>query len=88
MQTFARQRRPLSAEPLGDMATVYVELLDEGTICWRSVMATWVAWNHFRLSGPVPKTEVWAFQPGEVVACRPKLFQDRRVGLVAYKRVA
>ena len=70
------------------MATVYVELLDEGTICWRPVLATWIGWNHFRLSGPVPETEVWAFQPGEVVACRPKLFEQRRLGLVAYKRVA
>ena len=74
------------------MSTVYVELVDEATICWRPVVATWIGWNHFRLGGPVPDTEVWAFQPGDVVACCPQLLRQRgldwRPALVAYKRVA
>ena len=62
---------------LGDMATVYVELLDEGTICWRPVAATWIGWNHFRLSGPVPKLKCGLFSPVKLLRVALSSFRRR-----------
>jgi hypothetical protein len=62
-----------------DQCTVYVFLLDEGTHVWRAVNAESVGPGLFRLCGPVPRTESWQFQPGEVVHCEERVFSGKHV---------
>src|SRR5438132_439283 len=49
--------------------TVYVELFDEAVDTWRPVEAVEVEPGRFRLEGPVPEVERWAFPAGSVVEC-------------------
>ena len=49
--------------------TIYVELLDEGTKCWRPVSAEHISDDVYRVLDFVPEGEVWSFQPGDVVRC-------------------
>ncbi|HTX75655.1 MAG TPA: shikimate kinase [Terracidiphilus sp.] len=67
-------------------ATIYVELLREGTPCWRPVNAERLSGDTFRIVDPVPNDETWAFQPGQVVRCRQQALQDG-LGLVAFESV-
>jgi hypothetical protein len=65
------------------MATIHVELLQEGTRVWRPVEATQVTSDLYELQGSVPTDEIWAFQPGDVVRCRWHTFGDGQRALVA-----
>lgn len=65
---------------------VYVELLEEGTPCWRPVEAENEGGNTYRLLGPLPEGEAWAFQPGERVLCKEHTFSSGERGLLAYAR--
>ena len=56
--------------------TVYVELLDEGVRSWRPVQADHLGADRYRLHGPIPANETWAFRPGEVVCCREQHMSD------------
>jgi shikimate kinase len=69
-------------EPL----TIYVELMDEGTTCWRPTAAERVSEDIFRITGQIPEGEHWAFQPGEIVRCHDRHFSEIG-GLVAYESV-
>lgn len=48
------------------IVTVYMPLLDEGTDVWAPVHAEQVG-DRFRVLGPMPTWEQWAFPPGAVV---------------------
>ncbi len=61
---------------MGEGSTIYVALLNEGTNVWRPVAADQVGIGLFRLLGPVPKTESWQFEPGEVVRCERRVLSD------------
>ena len=50
--------------------TIYMQLLDEGTDVWRPVQAETLAGGLFRVLGPVPQDEKWAFSPGAIVLCK------------------
>jgi hypothetical protein len=65
------------------MHQIYVALLDEGVDVWRPVQAEDLGNGVFRLVGPIPEGEVWAFQPGDTIRCSEKLFADGRKGMVA-----
>ena len=55
-----------------ERVTVYVELLEEGTVCLRPVEAV-VRGNVYTLIAPPdydPQSERWAFPPGSRVRCR------------------
>lgn len=67
--------------------TIYVELLGEGTKCWRPVDAECVSESTFRIMGQVPQDETWAFQPGEIVRCKERDLGHGR-GLVASSSVS
>lgn len=59
--------------------TVYVELLDEGVRCWRPTQAEMLDGGAFRLlaaDGDTDADERWAFQPGSIVRCEPRRFED------------
>ena len=66
--------------------TVFVELLEEGTPCWRPVEAEPLADDLFRLIGAKPDDESWAFNTGDIVRCKSQSFQNGQ-GLVAYEKV-
>ena len=62
------------SEPTGspERVTVYVELLEEGTLCLRPVGAL-VRGDVYTLVAPPdydPQIERWAFPPGSRVRCR------------------
>jgi hypothetical protein len=54
-----------------DPATIYVELLDEGTSAWRPVQAVIVAGGVYRIvsENHHPGDERWRFPSGAVVRC-------------------
>jgi len=66
-----------------DTVTVFVALLDEGTEVWRPAQAERIDAAHFRLLGPVPDDEVWAFSPGTIVRAVEKTFSGGTTALVA-----
>lgn len=59
------------------LATVYVELLNEGVDVWRPVEAEQKSKGVVRLPEEAPADEHWAFPPGSLVRC-----EVRDVGLV------
>ncbi len=71
-----------------ERATIFVQLVDEGTTCWRPVSAEHFARDLYRIMGSVPEEETWQFQPGEVVRCKLHEFADGGAGLVAYESVS
>jgi hypothetical protein len=68
------------------LITIYVSLLNEGTDCWRPVKAESLAEGLFRITDSQPEDEQWEFQPGQVVRCRERAFQDGE-GLVAFESI-
>ena len=64
--------------------TVYLELLNEGTDCWRPVEAKDLGEGRFQIISSQPEDEDWQFRPGDVIECRKKQLQDG-LCLVAYK---
>ena len=65
------------------MATIYIQLLNEGVDVWRPVDATHLADDRYRIEGDVPDGEDWQFQPGTVVRCDWMTFSDGERGLTA-----
>ena len=53
--------------------TIYVAQLDEGVATWRPLEAEQVGESRYRLvDASVPETEIREFQPGTLVACKPR----------------
>jgi hypothetical protein len=68
--------------------TIYVELMEEGTPCWRPVDAEYLGNEIYRIVGQKPEDEIWAFSAGDVVKCKLKAFQEGRPELVAHERIS
>ena len=68
---------------MADTATIYVPLLNEGTDTWRPVAAERLNRETFRVIGPMPDDEEWAFPPGSVVTVAAQVFADGSSGTVA-----
>ena len=66
--------------------TIYVALLDEGTICWRPVEACELELGRFKIESSEPEDESWMFKAGDIVECEPHQFQNGS-GLVASRKV-
>jgi hypothetical protein len=77
---------------MSELTTIHMPLLDEGTDVWRPVKAERMSDDTFRVLGPVPETEEWAFPPGTIVRCRYQtLSGDFGVSvkrLVAYEQIS
>jgi hypothetical protein len=75
---------------MSNMATVYVELLDEGVDVWRPVQAEHLGGDLYRLTGERPDGEVWPFAVGDVVRCEMRTLSGdggrRAPALVAYEK--
>jgi len=65
---------------------VYVALIGEGTIVWRSVEAEPISGELFRLLGSIPDGETWQFQPGDLVSCERRTFANETESLVAVRK--
>ena len=73
----------------GDVATVYVALLDEGVDVWRPVQAEHAEGDLYRLKEEPPDDEVWPFAVGDVVRCQMRTLsggEQREPVLVAYEK--
>jgi len=70
-----------------DKRTIYVELLEEETPCWRPVEADFVGNELYRITGVKRQDEVWAFSIGDVVKCKMKTFQADDPKLVAIEKI-
>jgi hypothetical protein len=66
---------------------IFVELLEEGTACWRPVEAEYLGNELYRIVGEKAENEVWAFSAGDVVKCKLKEFQEGSPELVAHERI-
>jgi len=62
---------------------IYIPLLEEGTNVWRPASAERLDEDTFRILGPVPEDELWAFGPGENVVVKNYVFSDGTRGLIA-----
>jgi hypothetical protein len=67
------------------VATIFMPLLNEGSPTARPVEAIPVGINRYRVEGPVPDDEEWAFGPGATVACEWKTFANGQQGLLAQR---
>jgi hypothetical protein len=72
----AHRRASVRFRPVADIrgrcqsdaiATIYIPLLNEGVDVWRPVKATKLTTDTYRIEGPIPDDEKWAFAPGSVV---------------------
>jgi hypothetical protein len=64
-------------------AMIYMPLLNEATAVWKTVAAERLSCELFRVIGPMPDDEEWAFPPGCVVTAAPHVFADGSSGDVA-----
>ena len=63
--------------------TIYMPLLDEGTDVWAPIQAQRLDAARFRVLGPMPSAQEWAFAPGAIVITGDKTFSDGICGIVA-----
>jgi hypothetical protein len=69
----------VTKEPLKDTTTVYVQLLDEGTVVFRPTQGERVSEGVYRLLPTPdydPEDENWEFLPGQIVRCEQVMMQD------------
>jgi hypothetical protein len=70
-----------------ERSTIYIELLDEGTECWRPVSAERLSEATYCIVDSVPEGESWLFKPGDVVRCKTRSFSNS-IGLAAFELVS
>lgn len=68
---------------MAELVTIYMPFLNEGTEAWRPITAERLGADTFRIIGPKPDDEEWAFAPGDVVRGMIKQFSDGQNGIVA-----
>jgi len=74
------------SEARTELETIYVELLNEGTKCWRPVLANPLGKGRYRIMSKPEEDERWAFTTDDVVACKNHVFQDGNSGLIAFEK--
>lgn len=79
--TVREEAEPSISFPAGCPTTVFMPLQDEGVDVWRPVDAEHLGEGRYRILGPVPEDETWAFEPGAVVQCEWKTFADGAGGI-------
>jgi hypothetical protein len=65
------------------LTTIHIPLLNEGTTVWRPAEAEQLSNGTFRILGPIPEGEEWAFVPGDTVVVKHHVFSDGTNGLIA-----
>jgi hypothetical protein len=54
--------------------TIYMPLMNENVTVWAPVQAENLGGNRFRVLGPMPDADEWAFGPGSIVNARVTRF--------------
>jgi hypothetical protein len=72
---------------MDETKVIYIELLEEGTLCWVPVQAQSLGGDVYRILGKRPEDQIWPFAEGETVICARRIFQGGHEGLVAVQRV-
>jgi hypothetical protein len=65
--------------------TVYVQLLNEGTVVYRPTHAIILEEGTYRLLATPdydPDDEIWEYLPNTIVVCKPQIFADGETCLV------
>lgn len=62
---------------------IYIRLLNPSTEQWRIAQGIPVGDGLYELLGPVPESERWEFQPGQVVECEEVVLFFGDYGLLA-----
>jgi len=72
---------------MSSTTTIYVYLVGEGVDVWRAVAAESLGQSLYRILPAEDKeaTEVWEFQPGDIVRCEQMSFSEGE-GLVAVSK--
>lgn len=65
------------------MAIIYMPLLNEGTDVWCPVEATHLSGDLYRVAGPVPDDQEWAFPAGAIVRCERTTIKEGKSDLTA-----
>ncbi len=68
----------------GKEEMIYVSLIGEGLNVLRSVRAEHVGRDFYKIIDIMPESEVWQFQPGQVVRCKKKTLSSGKA-LVAFE---
>ncbi len=68
---------------MGAPDPIYMPLVNEGTDVWAPVWADPFGRGFWRVRGPLPLGQLWAFPPGSVVAVVHRTFSSGEAGLVA-----
>lgn len=79
--TVRAEAEPSITSPAGCPTTVLMPLKDEGVDVWRPVDAEHLGDGMYRILGPVPEDEKWASEPGTIVPCEWKTFEDGGGGM-------
>jgi hypothetical protein len=73
----ARRLRPeLDRTAQEGVTTIYMPLLEEGTDIWRPVEAMKIGELGYMVTEKAPPDEVWAFQPGHILRCEERKFDE------------
>lgn len=67
---------------LGDQQTIYVQLLGEGTVCYRPIQGELVRRGIYKILPTEdydPEDEKWEFKPDSIVECEEKLLSIGKV---------
>ena len=69
-------------------ATIWMPLQGEGQDVWVQVEAEVVGDSTFRVKGPEPEGQNWAYAPDAIVRCEPKILIDMKTrGLFVVEEV-
>ena len=79
--TVREEAEPSLSSPTDCPTTVFMPLENESVDVWRPVDAEHLGEGRYRILGPVPEDEKWAFEPGAIVRCEWKTFADGAGGM-------
>lgn len=65
---------------IAHLPIIYVDLLEEGTVCWREIRAEHIRDNIYKIVSKNRSNgdEVWLFNHGDVVECREKIGEGNK----------
>jgi len=69
----------------GMIETIYMPLLNENVEVWAPVQAESLGSGRYRILGPRPDDEEWAFSVGSVVNARMTCFSGGESGMAAFE---
>ena len=71
----------------GNLTTIYVQLLEEGTKVYRPVAATRLPDGTFMITMARPDDEVWEFDTGSTVVCEQRVLSGGRCDVAVRRQV-